>query len=154
MLAKRPLLSVLIAIVVLLGYADQAAAGRQWCKSDPGFVVAGTHVMVDVAVPWADQERVVGAVQVVLYVPKGIAAAAVFTDDGFGGRGDVASVAVSNRLHATAHGVQIVVAVTVPASGTSLLVNVVVTPDQGRSGSANGNANRQITVGSAAVSAT
>jgi len=145
MVARRPLFAALIAAVALLAFAGQATAGRQWCKKDPVFLVAGTRVTVDVAVPWDDQGRVTGAVGVVLYVPKGIAASVVSTDDGFGGHGEAPSVAVSDRLKTSRSGVPILVTVTVPASRNTVLVNVVLTPDRGRSGSSNGRTNAQVT---------
>jgi hypothetical protein len=147
MSARRPLVATLIAAVVLLAFAGQAMAGRQWCKKDPVFLVAGTRVTVEVGVPVDDQGRVTGAVGVVLSVPKGIAASLISTDDGFGGQSEFGSVAVSDRLRVSRTGVPIQVAVTVPATSRTVLVNVVVTPDKGRSGSANGSARAQISVG-------
>jgi hypothetical protein len=151
MLARRTLFPALIAAVFVLGLAGQAEAGRKWCKRDPVFLVAGTLVSVEVAVPWDDQNRVTGPVDVTLYVPKGTKASLVSTDEGFGGQGEVASVAVSDRLRKTAKGVQILVAVTVPASSRSVVVNVLVTPDQGRTASGNGRANAKVSVNSVVV---
>src|SRR5262249_58663507 len=119
-------------------------AGRQWCKKDPVFVVAGTLVTVEVAVPADDQGRVTGAVGVVLYVPKGIAASLDSTDDGFGGYREAASVAVSNRLLASRTGVPILPALTVPATRRSVVVNVLPPPARGASGSGHTHAQVRI----------
>jgi hypothetical protein len=154
MFARRPLFAVLIVAVVLLASSTEAMAGRKWCKKDPVFLVAGTRVNVEVAVPWEDQNRVNGAVAVVLYVPKGVAARLVSTDDGFAGQGEVASVVVSDRLRATGTSVQIRVAVTVPAKSREVLVNVVAIPDKGRSSAANGRANKEISVATTVVPTT
>lgn len=144
--ARRPLFAALIATVVLLAVSGQATATRQWCRKDPVFIVAGTRVTVDVAVPDEDQGRVTDPVVVVLYVPSGVSASLLSTDGGFGGRGEDASVAVSGRLRASSKGIPIAVAVTVPASRNSVLVNVAVTPEKGRSAANNGRANVQISV--------
>jgi hypothetical protein len=154
MFARRPLFAVLIVAVVLLASSTEAMAGRKWCKRDPVFLVAGTRVSVEVAVPWEDQDRVNGAVAVVLYVPKGVAASLVFTDEGFGGHGEVASVVVSDRLRATKTNVQIRAVVTVPATSRTMLVNVVAIPDKGRSSAANGQVNKDIAVATTVVPTT
>jgi GTPase len=146
MFAMRPLFATLMVAVMLLASSTETMAGRQWCKKDPVFLVAGTSVNVEVSVPWDDQNRVNGAVAVILYVPKGVDASLVSTDDGFGGYGEVASVVVSSKLRATRTSVQIRVVVTVPVTGKSMLVNVVVIPENGRSGSVNGRANSDLSV--------
>jgi hypothetical protein len=151
LVAKRLLVPAFIAAVLVLGLADPAVAGRQWCKKDPAFLVAGTQVTVDVAVPWADQARVTGAFAVTMYVPKGTAASVLYVDDGFGGYGEAVSVLESNRLRRTAQGVQILVTVMVPATSKTIPVNVVVTPTSGRTASTNGRANATVQVNSLVV---
>ena len=148
---RRLVRSIVLAAFALVLVAAPAEAGRKWCQKDPAFQVAGTRVSVDVAVYDDLQTHVTGPIAVTLYVPPGTAAELVFTDDGFNGYGEVATILTDERLRVTGRGIQIRVVVVVPASVSMPAIGTVY-PGSGRPVTVNGKTNNSITI-NASVSA-
>ena len=134
---------IVIALVVLVA-PSSATAGRQWCRRDPIFDVAGTRVNVVVSVPFDRQREVNGPVKVVLTVPVGVAARVVFEDDGFNGWGERSVVVSSNRVKRGTGQIGIEVTASVPASTKDLPVLLTVTPGTGAPVTARGLANTPV----------
>ena len=150
--ARLPLAAVLGTLALLLVLGSQpAAAGRQWCRTDPIVVVAGTPVNIEAAVPFEHQGAVNGPINVVVYVPLGVAAEVTYVDAGFNGHSEEVVIVASRQLQAGRAGIQIQVDVTVPASRDDVPVAAWVTPTKGRAASVVGRANQVVPVYAASV---
>ena len=141
---RRIVLAPLVALLVALLVIAPAAAGRQWCRRDPVFLVAGVQVNVEVAIPEEHQVNVTGAIRVVLYVPSGVGATLIAQDAGFNGFGEQVEILVSKRLRATPKSIPIQVKLTVPAARNDIPVQAFVTPAGGRSASVQGRVNQEV----------
>ena len=149
---RGPLAAALatLALLTLLG-AHPAAAGRQWCRTDPIVVIAGTRVNIEAAVPVEDQGAVNGPVMVVVSVPVGVAAEVVYVDAGFNGHSEHVTIHHVRHLQAQEGAVPIQVEITVPASRDDVPVAAWVTPAEGRAASVVGRANLAVPVYAASV---
>jgi hypothetical protein len=121
---RRPSLVPALALVVLAFVlaAPGAAAVKGWCKTDPVIMVDGQIADVFVSAPLYAPLKVTGPTQIVVTVPVGVDAWLVASDLGFG-RGEVVTFAESSDLQRTATGVEVEVAVYVPAT-TAMPVRV------------------------------
>jgi hypothetical protein len=142
----RRLVFSLVVILALVAVSP-AAAGRQWCRKDPAFLVSGTEVNVYVAVPEDKQKYVNGPLKILLYVPTNIAAKVTFVDEGFNGHGEEVMIIPSKELQKSRDHVRILVRATVPASTNAVPVQLTIVPAKGKSALALGKANTIVAVG-------
>jgi hypothetical protein len=134
--------------VPALRLADDASAGRTWCRTDPVFKIDGQVVDVWVASDVAMKTAATGPTKIALTVPVGCSASVIAKDLGFG-YGYAISIATSSTLQKTATSTPVVVAVTVPSKDGSLPVVVEQTPRTAgpvKAGTAQGLANRVVTL--------
>jgi len=141
---RRIVMAPIVALLLALAVIAPTAAGRQWCRRDPVFLVAGTRVNVEAAIPVEEQVNVTGAITVVLYVPSGVSASLIAQDEGFNGYGEQVEILVSKRLKATAKSVQIQIKLTVPAARNDIPVQAFVTPAGGRPVTIQGRTNQEV----------
>lgn len=106
---------VALLAIVLLASAPLASASIRWCKTDPIVEIDGREVNIFVFGERALKERATGPTEVTVTVPPHVQADLVSTDDGFNGHGERVTFETSKWLHVTPDGVQIQVAVRVPA---------------------------------------
>ena len=127
--ARVHILLCAIALVGLLGapLAQDAAASKAWCRTDPLISVDGYLADVFVSGPLSALLTVTGPTEIVIAVPTGVDAWLVLADLGFG-RGTNVSFQESDELTNTRSGVEIEVAVYVPSSDTEMPVRVEVAP--------------------------
>jgi hypothetical protein len=112
----RLLLLSLAILAVLFGpLAQQADASKAWCRTDPIVVIDGHLTDVFVAGPLKALLVATGPTEIVVTVPTGVDAWLLLPDLGFG-RGVNVSFEESSTLTTSRKGVQIEVAVFVPAS--------------------------------------
>ena len=82
---RRRTVAPLVAVVLCLLLVESATAARVWCRRDRVFLIAGTQVNVEVAVPQENERNVNGPLKVVLTVPYGVKASLLLVDAGFNG---------------------------------------------------------------------
>lgn len=117
----------LIATVLMLGPLTQTAgASKAWCRTDPIVVIDGYITDIFVAGPLEALLVATGPTQVVVTVPEGTKAFLLLADLGFG-KGVKVSFQTSSSLTKTSEGIEIEVAVYVPAS-KSIPLRVDVSP--------------------------
>jgi hypothetical protein len=142
----RPLVqSLVLAVVAVVLAAAPVDAGRKWCQKDPGFLVAGTYVSVDIAVYDDLTHHVTGPISVTLSVPPGTNATVAFLDDGFNGLGEAVSILTDDHLQTTGRGIQIRVVVVVPAAIGMPSIGTVY-PGTGKPVTVNGQTNNTIPI--------
>jgi hypothetical protein len=90
-------------------------------------LIDGAIADVFVSAPLTAPLKVTGPTEVVITVPEGVETAVVLTDLGFG-RGETVTFKESARLRRTADGVQLKVAVRVPARDDEMPVRVEFAP--------------------------
>ena len=140
----------LLALAIALLAVAPVAAGRKWCRKDPGFLINNrTEVNVEVGVPEHLQDAVTGPLNVILFVPEGVPAKVTFTDEGFNGRGEQVEIVHDPRLGTTPARIPLRVQVLVPVDGPNFQVAVFLTTSEGKSAKAIGKANRPVEVRSA-----
>lgn len=112
----RFLLLPIVMLAVLLGpLAQNASASKAWCRTDPVVVIDGNITDIFVAGPLKALLVATGPTEIIVTVPTGVDAWLLLADIGFG-RGVNVSFAESSSLSTTRNGVEIEVAVFVPAS--------------------------------------
>jgi len=120
--------SVLILTGLLLVQGPVAGlAGVGWCRSDPVVMINGTAADVFVSVPVDDLLTISGPTEFVITVPNGTDAFLVAAGVGFG-YGEVVEFRESGSLKATPTGIELRVAVYVPATDKSTPVLVEFAP--------------------------
>jgi hypothetical protein len=144
----RRALAPAIAALLVLAAAGPTEAGRQWCRKDPAFLVAGAEVRVLVAVPEAKQAAVDGPLAVRLWVPYGVHAEVTFTDAGFNGHGELVEVLPAKHLRDGRRGVAIQAEVTVPAADGAVPVAVTILPAGGKAQTVYGRSGLPVLVAS------
>jgi hypothetical protein len=134
------LMSVMLAALVFVVFVAPVDAGRQWCRSDPTFSIAGTTTSVDVSVYQDLQVHVTGPIAVKLSVPPGTAVEVMHVDEGFNKFGDAITIVSDPRLKVTRQGIQVRFEVAVPSARIMPFLLTVV-PSSGRALSVTGNTN-------------
>lgn len=140
--------SVLLLTLLLTFAATVPASGKvRWCKRDPIFLINGTtKVNVLVAIPDNQTKAVNGALQVILYVPVGVSAKTIYTDEGFNNHGEEVYIFEDAQLKVTATTIPILIQAAVPAERSNIPVAVFVDPEVGRTSKATGRTPRVTTV--------
>ena len=122
----RPLAGA--ALAPLLALAPRTAAAlRSWCRTDPLLEVGGELADLAVFGPPRAALLVTGPTRVVVAVPPGVDARLVARDPGFGKDWSFAFER-SRRLEATDRGIEVRVAVYVPATDGRMRVRVEFAP--------------------------
>jgi hypothetical protein len=117
---------VLVALAFALT-AQAAAAGRGWCRTDPVVTIDGTIVDIFAAAPAKALLLVTGPNRFVVTVPVGVETRLIAEDLGFG-RGVETTFAESSELRVTEAGIEVRVALYVPATDGTMPVRLEVAP--------------------------
>ena len=121
---KRILGAALLALLTLSVAAAPASAGHGWCRSDPVLLIDNHIVDIWVTGPLLAPLKVTGPNQIVVTTPPGVDSYLILKTIGFG-RGEEVTLRTSNDLQRTAAGgVEVEVAVYVPARDSSMPVGV------------------------------
>jgi len=130
-LQYRPTVSLVRVLLPLLALllvaAPEANAARTWCRTDPVISINGQIVDVLVLAPNEDLPKITGATRVEVTVPSGVSAKLIATDRGFG-FGETVTFSSSDTLRATAQGIDVDVRVYVPASTSTVPIQVQFIP--------------------------
>lgn len=102
---------------------DDAGASRAWCRTDPIIKVNGQLAHIYVSGPVNAPLLVTGPTEVVVSTPVGADAEHIASDNGFG-QGYVVTFVESKKLRATDEGVELNIAVLVPATDDTMPVKV------------------------------
>jgi hypothetical protein len=124
---RAALLRALVLAGLALASAADAAAIRNWCRTDPVVSVDGELADVFIAAPVEAPLLVTGPNEVVVAVPEGVRAEVILNDLGFG-RGTETTVEASRQLRVTERGVEVRVEVYVPARDDGMPVRVEFAP--------------------------
>jgi hypothetical protein len=123
----RHYLCAVSAFLALVCFVVPAQAGIGWCKTDPIVLIDGQIADIFVSAPLDAPLRVTGPTVIVVTLPVGVVGAVVLTDLGFG-RGEQVSFNSSHALRVTADGIQVRIAVYVPATTHDMPVRVEFAP--------------------------
>lgn len=124
----RGLLSGLLLLTALfLVTAPGVDAARSWCRTDPIISINGQIVDVLVLAPNEDLSKITGATRVEVTVSSGVNAKLIATDRGFG-FGETVTFSSSDTLRATAQGIDVDVRVYVPATSSTVPIQVQFVP--------------------------
>lgn len=107
--------------------APSAFAARAWCKTDPLILVDGELANIMVVSTLLAPLKVSGPTQIVVTVPEGVPAYLVLSDLGFG-RGQIVTFKHSPEMKVTEQGIQMQIAVFVPARDNTLPIAVEFAP--------------------------
>ena len=142
---RRAILAPLFVLVALLLVATSASANG-WCRTDHKIRVDGHVYNIYISVPDSDSAKaVVGATQVIIYIPNGVSHSLLDADNGFGFGYNVAWIEVP-WLDDGYHGPEVKVSVFVPAT-RSIPVQVEWQPrSEDVSARAYGNTNSWVTL--------
>jgi hypothetical protein len=124
---RRLLIAILLLMLALLLPATPAGATKSWCRSDPLVLIDGEFADIFVSGPPEAPLVVTGPTQIVVRVPRGVAASLVVADLGFG-RGTEVSFAESRALRVTEHGIEVRIDVYVPAEDDTMPIRVEFAP--------------------------
>jgi hypothetical protein len=120
---------LLVALAALLLLTVQgASASKGWCMTDPVVAIDGQLADIFVAAPLDAPLLVTGPTQIVVAVPVGVDAWLVASDLGFG-KGEEVSFTESRALRVTNEGIEVRVAVYVPATDGAMPVKVDFAPN-------------------------
>lgn len=111
----------LVALVAL--HAQSASASVRWCRSDPVVTIDGRIADIFVSAPLSAPLKVNGATEIVVTVPVGVDAKLVLAGPGFG-RGEDVRFAESRVLRNGPGGIEVDIAVYVPARDDAMPVRV------------------------------
>jgi hypothetical protein len=103
-----------LAAMTAVGDHQLAQAGRGWCRSDPLITIEDVLVDIFCTAPLTAPLRVTGPTEIVVRVPVGVKTALILAGPGFG-RGERLRFEKRRRLKRSAKGLQVQVAVYVPA---------------------------------------
>lgn len=122
-------LSTFVMVILALAIATQgAAAGREWCRTDPVLLIDETLVDITVSGPLTAPLQVTGPTKITLLVPSGVNADVLISDLGFG-YGYEITIKEVKRLRQTIDHTEIEVQVYVPANNDSMEILVETAPD-------------------------
>ena len=125
--ARRGGVALALALLLVGTTVAGTVASKGWCRTDPVVLIDGAIADVFVSAPLTAPLKVTGPTEVVITVPEGVETAVVLTDLGFG-RGETVTFKESARLRRTADGVQLKLAVRVPARDDEMPVRVEFAP--------------------------
>lgn len=123
----RFMTAITFAAIFLLTVATPASASVGWCKTDPLVMIDGGLADILVTAPLTAPLQVTGPTQIVVSVPVGVPADLILGDLGFG-RGTEVSFREARNLRVLEHGIEVRVAVYVPAQDSSMPVAVEFAP--------------------------
>jgi hypothetical protein len=124
---RRSGIATLCAFILLVVSVMPAYAGIGWCKSDPVVAIDGELAEIVVSAPVDAPLVVTGPTQVVVTLPDGVDGALLVTDLGFG-QGYEVAFAHSKGLKVTDQGIQVWIAIYVPATDSAMPVQVEFAP--------------------------
>lgn len=147
--ALRIFAGTALAAAPVVWSGRNALAGRGWCYAEPVFLVGDWVVDVTLGSDVAMLLAASGPIDLVLTVPAGVSASLLAADAGFG-HGYAIDIQASPGLPGSAAGTRLAVEARAPATDSSLPVTVTVTilvpDDDAMRATAEGIANRWITV--------
>lgn len=129
-LSRRSMVRLLglSAIALPLGATRrEAAASHAWCRTDPVIMVDGELADIFISAPIEAPLLVTGPTEVVVSIPVGVEASVIATGVGFG-KGEVVSFVEAKNLKKTARGIELKIAVYVPATDDEMPVLVEFAP--------------------------
>jgi hypothetical protein len=107
--------SVVAQVLALVLEATPAAiAARGWCRSDPLLEFDGTLAYVVYSAPPGIRKATTGSIEIVVSIPRGVAAKLIAPGPGFG-HGESVQFISTSEMEKTNSGVQAQVAVRIPA---------------------------------------
>jgi hypothetical protein len=121
----RAAAAALLALVVLA--SPVAAGGIGWCKTDPVLLIDRQITDLVVSAPLDAVLAVTGPTRIVVTLPIGVDGTVVLQGPGFG-RGEAITFAHSRKLRVTEAGVEVRIAVYVPANDKKLPIAVDFAP--------------------------
>ena len=119
--------ALLLAALLIPMLADDAAAGRAWCRTDPLVSIDGELADIFVVGPITALLDVTGPNEIVVTVPEGVRTRLILNDLGFG-RGNKVTFKESDRLQVIRSGVEVQVDVRVPARDDDMPIRVEFGP--------------------------
>jgi hypothetical protein len=125
---KRLRVAAILTILVLMVSAAPVSAGFGWCRSDPVVLIDGHIVDIWVTAPLLAPLMVTGPNTIVITTPPEVDSQLVLKTLGFG-KGEVVRFETSPRLKVSEQGMEVEVAVYVPATDSSMPVGVEFAPD-------------------------
>lgn len=125
---RRLVTALVLAAVALAVVTAPTSAGYGWCRTDPVVLIDGRIVNITVTGPLLAPLKVTGPNQVVVRTPEDVDSYLILADLGFG-RGEVVSFERTPRLQKTEQGIEVEVAVYVPARDSSMFVGVEFAPN-------------------------
>ena len=123
----RLLLALTLMSVAFVAMVPSASAARAWCRTDPIVLINGTLADVFVSGPLLAPLTVTGSTKLVITVPEGVKGHVILTDLGFL-RGYNVVISQSSELEQTSKGVEVRIAVYVPARDSRMPVKVEFAP--------------------------
>jgi hypothetical protein len=117
----------LLAILFLTLNVGGMSASVGWCRSDPVLQINNALADVFVSIPIEDVTKVTGPTQFVITTPVGIDEAVLLTSPGFG-YGETVTFKESRALKVTTSGIQLRIAVYLPATDNTVPVLVEFAP--------------------------
>lgn len=125
---RRLVTALTLALLALTIAIAPVSAGHGWCRTDPIVLIDGRIVDIFITGPLDAPLKVTGPNQVVIRTPPDVNSYLVLKDLGFG-RGEIVSFETTPQLERTEQGIEVEVAVYVPASDTSMFVGVEFAPN-------------------------
>ena len=119
---------VALAAVPGVAIAQEASAGRSWCRWDPVLKIDGQVVDVWLSSYTEMNTAATGPTQINVLIPRGSTGSVLATDNGFGGNGYSISFSTSRSLRKSSTHSQVQISVFQPASTSKLPVKVDFTP--------------------------
>jgi hypothetical protein len=125
---KRLATAAILSLLAFTIVSAPTSAGFGWCRSDPLVLIDGHVVDIFVTGPLLAPLMVTGPNTVVIKTPPDVDSHLILKDLGFG-KGEVVYFEESPALKRTAHGVEVEVAVYVPARDSSMYVGIEFAPN-------------------------
>jgi hypothetical protein len=116
-----------LAAVPALSLANEASAGRSWCRWDPVLKIDGQVVDLRIGSPTDMNDAATGPTIIDVQVPSGSRAYVIATDQGFGRNGYDIDIRTSDRLSRSYRSTEVKISVFQP-SDIDLPVTVYFSP--------------------------
>ncbi len=119
-----------------------AQAGWIWCQGDPVVSLDGTEVQIVVSIPQDKQDLVTGPIEVDIATPNSVNRELISTDSGFNDFGETVSFSnlkvpkIGDRFLT-----KISASIPVSTNGSTIPVQMTITPSNGRTMTVHGTAN-------------
>lgn len=120
---RRSLFSAALAVLALMILAMPAAASKGWCRSDPVVLIDDNITDIYIDAPLNAPLLVTGPTELTITVPTGVDTQLIFADLGFG-YGYELTFVESRSLRKTVTGVEVQIAVYVPAHDSTMPVKL------------------------------